>query len=346
MSLDRLNGAIGALPASRAWTVDDLRTLEEATGKRLKSAERERLGELLDTSWQKFSEPARRALEVLTGRAAPDVKPTELRVAGRFATGLDEQSALTFVDEALGLVAIDDESSVLWRVPLPEGEGARSGRAKDVEAIPLRADDGALSKLEGLTWDAKSRSFLVVDEDSGTVSELALRARGDQYSLGAPEALGRLERLGNGANKGWEGLTILPAEHAPDRKARLVAVHEGDPAAIGIFDRKSLKLESVIELPASMDPMPRDLSDLAFDAKTGHFFVLSDESRTVWEVDLRKTTQLLGAGPPLSTWALVPIHATKLPNDDEKPEGLAIDHRGNLWVSFEVEGALLKLSRD
>ncbi|MCK6544764.1 SdiA-regulated domain-containing protein [Myxococcota bacterium] len=341
MSLDRLNGAIGALPANRPWTVDDLRTLQEATGKRLKASERDRLGELLDTSWQRFSEPARRALEALAGRAAPDVEPTKLRVAGRFETGIEEQSALTFVDEDVGLVAIDDESAVLWRVPLPGGEG----RAKALEVAPLRDDDGALSKLEGLTFDAKARSFLVVDEDSGRVFELPLRARRGEYSVGAPEELGKLERLGNSENKGWEGLAILPAEHAPDRRARLVAVHEGDPAAVGIFDRKSLKLEGVVELPAAMDPMPTDLSDLAFDAKTGRFFLLSDESRVVWEVELRRTTQLLGAGPPASTWSLVPIHATKLGGRDEKPEGIAIDQRGDVWISFERDGALLKLER-
>jgi hypothetical protein len=334
MSLERLDRAIAGLPA-RAWTVRDLEGLRAAAGERVNGDERARFAELLAGRWQRFSEPARRALEVLVGQAAPDLAPTALRVAGRYQTGIAEQSALAFVSPAAGFLLIDDERAQVWRLPMPEGREAP--QVEGLRGAPPRAD------LEGVAWDADTRSVLTLDEMTGTVSELPAQVVGDSLELGRARRLGRLPEIGHEENKGWEGLAVLPAAHAPDRRARVVAVHEGSPVALAVFDRKTLRLEAHVELPAAMQP--RDLSDLAFDPKTGRFFLLSDESHCLWEVELRRTTKLLGAGPPASSWALVAIRETKLPRDEVQPEGVAVDHRGDVWVSFEARSALLRLER-
>lgn len=331
MGIKRLEGAIDALPKGRAWTVGDLEKLAAELGPELGIAERVRLGELLDETWKKWSDGGRRALEVYAGRAAPDLSATQFKDPVLSNTGIEEQSAITFVSKEHGFVVIADESSAVYRL-------------KNGEVEELRKDDGKLKGLEGCTLDQETNSLLVVSENTRRVFELRATFDGNDMKLAAPKELGRLESIGEQANKGWEGLCAWSSKHTADGKPRLLAVHEGHPRAIGVFDRKTLKLEAAIELPEEMTPHPLDLSDLAVDPKTGRIFLLSDESAAIYEIELRRSDKLLGAGPPLPSYAIVLIGQTELPKK-LKAEGLCFDQAGDLFVTGELGSKMLTFER-
>jgi uncharacterized protein YjiK len=340
VGIERLEAAMVRLEERAQWNVDDVGTLREATGGRINADETAWFRELLRKKWKRFSEPARRAVELLAWEAAPDLQRTKLRYAGKFSTGIDEQSAITFVSPKIGFMLVDDESSVVWRLLVPD----RNERRHALKPEQFRKDKGDMHGLEGTAYDAGTRSLLTVSEDERHVYEMKLAGG----APGKPKKLGKLANVANEDNKGWEGITVLPAEFCDDKRSRIVAVHEGSPLAIGIFNRETLEREAVIELPEAMDPMPADLSDLTFDPKTGRFFLLSDESRLIWEIDLRRVPEFLRPRPMQFQWAMVPIASMKIRGEagkDPQPEGITVDHRGDLWVSCERGTALLRFTR-
>ena len=91
-----------------------------------------------------------------------------------------------------------------------------------------------------------------------------------------------------------------------------------------------------------------DLSDLAFDPKTGHLMLLSDEGRGIYECALGFTRHAFG-GRSVSTWGLVPIGHTELPELTGdirlQAEGLDFDAKGDLFVMGEGRTSLLHLHR-
>ena len=91
-----------------------------------------------------------------------------------------------------------------------------------------------------------------------------------------------------------------------------------------------------------------DLSDLAFDPNTGHLVLLSDEGHGIYECALGFTTHASG-GRPVSTWGLVPIGHTELPELTGdirlQAEGLAFDGKGDLFIIGEGRTSLLHLHR-
>ena len=91
-----------------------------------------------------------------------------------------------------------------------------------------------------------------------------------------------------------------------------------------------------------------DLSDLAFDPNTGHLVLLSDEGHGIYECALGFTTHASG-GRPVSTWGLVPIGHTELPELTGdirlQAEGLDFDAQGDLFIIGEGRTSLLHLHR-
>jgi uncharacterized protein YjiK len=332
MGIKKLEGAIDALPHGRPWTVDDLGKRAKELGENLGVEERVRLGELLDETWKKWSAPGRRALEVLAGRAAPDLLATRFKEPLVTETGIDEQSAITFVSKEHGFLVIADDSSCVYRL--------QNGKVE-----PLREDDGKMNGLEGCTLDQETKSLLVVSENTRRVFEMHATFDGNDMSLSAPKELGRLEQLGERKNKGWEGLAAWSSKLTGDGRSRLLAVNEAEPRAIGVFDRQTLKLEAAIELPIEMTPHPLDLSDLAVDPKTGRIFLLSDDSAAVYEIELRRSDKLVGAGPPLPRYSIVLVGSFELPKKMQA-EGICFDQAGDLYVTGELGSKMLTFQRD
>lgn len=316
--------------------------LATAAGARIKDSEHDLLRGLLHDQWSTFNAQGLEALEALVGEASPSRVPTSFRFADRFLTGVAEQSALTFISPKHGFIAVDDETSVVWQLEVP-------GSSKSPKIRALRQDDNELKGLEGAAYDPKARQLLVVSEDNRRVHSMDVNLKRNELSLGEPQEMGKLPRWGDGDNKGWEGIMVWPASQAPDGRAHILAVHEGQPMGLGIFERDSLRTEAMIELH-DFPGGPKDLSDLTIDPQTGRLFLLSDESRAIYEMNLIRTSKSVGAGPPIDRWSMVFIERTKLPEMDGKgrlqPEGLAFDHEGNLWVSSEGDRSMVKLERD
>lgn len=335
MSLAKLETAIQSFGAGR-WSAKELGAITEALGGSIKPKERARLAELLDASWKQWGSKERRALEVIARHAAPDLKPTPFTFQGSTCTKIEEQSALTFVSKELGFLTVADEKADIYRIPAEGGAG-----------IKVRDDDGVTRGLEGCAYDENTSSLLVVSENTRRVHELAMRNKGDVLMFSPPKELIRLPNISTVKNKGWEGIALLPGQFTGDGKPRLLAVHEASPRAIGIFDRATGELEHILELGDELSPHPLDLSDIAVDKKTGRVFLLSHESAAIYEVDLRETHKILGAGPPVKSWALVPIGEIPLPKKYAgiQAEGLDFDARGDLHVTGEIGCEMLHFAR-
>lgn len=340
MGIKQLKNAVRSLPAAR-WGTAEVAKLKQATGNRVKAKERTFLTELLRDQWQRFDPAGLTALQKLTrqqenGQSRPIKQPTPLTLAQRYSTNIKEQSALTFVSAEHGFLAISDRSSKVWQV---------KPSADEPTVTPLRKNDGQLEGLEGAIYG--DNQLLVVSEDSRKVWQIDVDTAGEALALGQPELLGKLPKIGERKNKGWEGLALLPKQFSPDNKPRLLAVHEGFPKRVAIFDRHSLKMEASLKLPKEVKA--KDLSDLTVDPQTGRLFLLSDESNAVYEMDLVCAKQKIGQGSLTNKWSLESITSIELPDQRGRkrlqPEGLAFDERGDLWVACEGKTSLLHLQR-
>jgi uncharacterized protein YjiK len=260
-----------------------------------------------------------------------------------------EPSGLAFLSSELGFVTVDDDASKVIRLLVPKDP--------DGDVVAEEIDSGGhrhlLRGLEGIAFDPEVPSLLVLSEDSRDVSELAIDPARNKLKLGEPIKRKTLDKIGHEKAHGWEGIAILPARLAPDRRARLLAVHERDPRGVAVLDRATLAMESYIPLPKDLAREADDLSDLTIDPRSGHLFLLSDESAAVLETILEgATAEVSGAGAsarPL-TWSLRAVGRTPLPDPDKKrrlqPEGLAFDDAGDLWVVSEGDRSLRRLHRE
>jgi hypothetical protein len=81
-----------------------------------------------------------------------------------------------------------------------------------------------------------------------------LRSRNHRWCSNPGALLGTLSKPSK-ANKGWEGLAILPGSTSPDKKPRLVTVQEGEPPLLVICDRHPKKAGGKFEVEAKV-PSP------------------------------------------------------------------------------------------
>lgn len=129
-------------------------------------------------------------------------------------------------------------------------------------------------------------------------------------------------------NKGFEGVT-----YDPDND-RLFAIKERDPRQLfevsGILrsmDQGRLQIKVTDRLEWVTDNVAaRDLSDGYYDPATGHLLLLSDQSRSITELD--------GNGRFVSVKSLL-AGLSGLKDSAPQPEGMTMDREGNLYVVSE-----------
>lgn len=129
-------------------------------------------------------------------------------------------------------------------------------------------------------------------------------------------------------NKGFEGVT-----YDPDND-RLFAIKERDPRQLfevsGVLrsiDQGRLQIKVVDRLDWVTEGVAaRDLSEGYYDPRTGHLLLLSDQSRSITELD--------GNGRFVSIRSLA-AGLSDLKNSIPQPEGLTMDRDGNLYVVSE-----------
>lgn len=231
-----------------------------------------------------------------------------------------EASAVAPLPGGRFLVA-DDELGVLLATANGAAEVARSAKV-----------DIGLRDLEGLCVSPDGTVAYALSESGGRISQLRLSEKGGVWMVGKANRLGSLPEIDTLENKGWEGLSVLPRRFSRDGEECLVAVHEDKPKRLGLFRLPSLEAAAILKLPREARDLLSDLADVAVCPLTGHFFVLSEKSRCIAEL-VREGEQLSLLGSfDLSMRA------------EEKPEGLAFDGPGTLWVVTDGSARLLRLT--
>ena len=271
----------------------------------------------------------------------------KLTLGRTYRIDVKEPSGLAFLSAELGFITVDDDSSKIVRLVVPADP---EGQVR-VEEIDVGEHRHLLRGLEGVAFDPAAGTLLVISENRRTLSELVLEVGRSKLKLGDPVKRRTLDKMGDDKAHGWEGIVLLPARLTPDRHTRLLAVHERDPRGIAVLDRATLATESFVPLPKDIARQADDLSDLTVDPRSGHLFLLSDESAAVLETVFEGAASSPGgAGTSANvTWSLRLLGRTDLPDTEKKhrlqPEGLAFDDAGDLWVVSEGDRSLRRLSR-
>jgi uncharacterized protein YjiK len=226
------------------------------------------------------------------------------------------------------LLIVDDDAGIYAHTP----------GGKGLDCTPLEPADGSkLSGCEGIAVSGDGRSVYVVAEDSRSLLALPISvSKTAAPSLGVPRVIGKLPKIGKKQkqNKGWEGIAVRPGRFDAQGRERLVAVHEGKPRRIGIFDL-DLDRGEILDLPDELEDELEDLSDVAVEPQRGSIFLLSDESSAMAEVMLVAVK---------GVWTLDTVRVLPLPIDKHlKPEGLSFDRSGDLWLVTEADRGLRRL---
>lgn len=243
-----------------------------------------------------------RRLPVRLAFALQSVRALPIRGASGVAPS---RAGLLLVEDDLGIYRLRGATATLWAGP---------------DLHP------ALGDLEGIATSDDGATVWALAEECGTLVELRVTARGPDLVRATP-----LGRPGTRTNKGFEGLSFVPAALSPTRRAALVAVHEHKPRRVQVFDRRTLALDLDYKLPREAKRLLDDLADVAVDPVSGLFVLLSEESRRL--AVMRPTPS-----------ALELVDSFDLPLEGkERPEGLAYLTPSRLVVATEGPARLLSL---
>ena len=180
--------------------------------------------------------------------------------------------------------------------------------------------------MEGITHIAENRYVIADERDNRLVLVIIEDDSVDIDVTNAPKL-----RLGinPSGNKNFEGVSW------DDNHQRLLVVKERDPKYVmsvtGFFEAeigKPLDIE-IKRIEAFEDAIRwsmRDLSSVAYDSKTGHFLLLSDESRLIKEYS--EDGKAMGA---LALWK--GFHGLKA--HVPQAEGIAVGSDGRIYIMSE-----------
>jgi len=189
-----------------------------------------------------------------------------------------------------------------------------------LERYPLQG----FGDVEGLAYMGNGR-VAVSDERAQQVSIFQLPAL--PRSIDISEAQFFSLGINLNGNKGFEGLTY---DAAGDR---LFIVKERDPRQLyevrGVAASLEGRLQLVIHDRSAWiadQVFATDLSDINFDAETGHLILLSDESKLLME--LSDTGRML-------SYRNLNGFFSDLRRTAPQPEGVAVDNDGTLYVVSE-----------
>ncbi len=189
-----------------------------------------------------------------------------------------------------------------------------------LERYPLHG----FGDIEGVTYMGQGR-VAVSDERTQQISIFRLPAHVRPIDVSEAQFFSLGINL-NG-NKGFEGLTY---DAAGDR---LFIVKERNPLQLYEVSGVAASLDGRMQLAIhdrsdwiADQVFATDLSDIQFDAETGHLILLSDESRLLME--------LSGSGKMVSYRSLNGVFSD-LRRSAPQPEGVTLDNDGTLYVVSE-----------
>ncbi|MFD0913396.1 SdiA-regulated domain-containing protein [Methylophilus luteus] len=180
--------------------------------------------------------------------------------------------------------------------------------------------------LEGISHLEKD-FYVVADERESKLWLLQIKADTREISVKDAKLLGY--GINERGNKNFEGVTYDSVHH------RLIVVKERDPKYVmsvtGLYEPDASK-QSQIEMKhmRQFDPALkwalRDLSSVTYHEPSGHFFLLSDESKLLKQFN--EAGQALGS---LALWK--GFHG--LHESVPQAEGVSIDNQGNVYIVSE-----------
>ena len=204
-----------------------------------------------------------------------------------------------------------------------------NGSNKIIELSPegsmIRTIDlSGFKDVEAITWTGLNQ-YLIVDERRQSVHQIQIdeTTKNIVFEQTPQITVG----IQSGKNKGFEGI----AWNSDSNKA--FVVKERDPMMlyqVSGFSSKGLgsnvSISSTEALNRTLSRSKDDLSGLHFHQKSGHLLVLSDESKSL--------TELNEKGSTISELELrADFHQLK--NNIPQPEGVTMDDRGNVYIVSE-----------
>lgn len=249
------------------------------------------------------------------GHAHDGLHLSEYRVAieGKRLGNYKNTSGLTYNSETGTLFTVLNDMNMIVELS-PQGEPLR-------EIAVHGADD-----LEGITH-VEGEYFVVADERDSRLSLLKIASGTHEVSVDDSQLL----RLGinDRGNKNFEGVSWDSVHH------RLIVVKERDPKYVlsvtgfyhpDISQHNALEVERLKQYDHALDWALRDLSSVTYHEKSGHLFLLSDESKLLKQFD--EAGHTMGS---LALWKN--FHG--LHNSVPQAEGVAIGDDGSVYIVSE-----------
>lgn len=259
--------------------------------------------------------------------------PTPLPAAGPARFSLAGESKVE-VKEASDVVALP-KGGFLVVGDLSDSAGYISADGKQ-SRVKLDGIKNHQSGLEGAAYDPLKNKLFVASEEKREIY---------RYSFDAKTGSAKLEKsfkvaLDGADNKGVEGLAYLRGDFSPSGRPKLIAVKEGEPKTIALFDEDGSGKPEKVKLDDALKDAAKDFSAVAVDPISGHLFITSDESALVAEVKLKKKGD---------EWKAELVQSLPLRDDKgdalKRVEGVTFDERGNLFVLQENSRKLWKFDR-
>lgn len=254
------------------------------------------------------------------------MKPVRLAEVRAFSTGVKEASDVAALPGGRFLVVSDQKTKV--RV-----------LNADSSYVPVEIPDLPKneSQFEAVTFDSAKERLIIVREEAREL----LRYRWSPDSSRPPtldEKKGRVALdKGGPKNKGFEGMTYVPAEFSPTGSPMLLLAKEGNPKQLWVHDATGAKTKQEVKLDPSVFDACKDFSALAIHPKTGHLYIASDESGSVVEVALRQRDDGKIEGSRVSRPYAMRDRENKRLN---RIEGLVFTPNGRLHALTENDGKL------
>lgn len=247
-------------------------------------------------------------------KAAPLGK---FRHDGHINSDVKEASDLAILPDGRFLVVSDTKAKLGIVIP--------SGR---VEHIELEHSGKKASGFEAVAFNPSEQRLFVVREEKNELIRYDWRGSG-RASYDKTFELA----LDGKKNKGIEGACFLP-------KRGLLLAKEGDPKQLLLFAESGKGKPVKIDIAKDIKDACGDFAGLAFDAKSGHLFICSEESSLVVEARLVDENGKL-------TCKLVAQHALtdKQGKPLERVEGIAVDAQGMLYALSENDGKIHRYKR-
>mgnify|MGYP001256714773 FL=1 len=253
-------------------------------------------------SWKQQTQPVATSLQLANYRAVIQALPIE-GVA-------DDLSALTYNPDSRTLVSVTNNNPQ-WIELDTQGRVLRQ--------IPLVG----FSDPEAIEYIAPNK-YIISDERRQRLVKVTVTK--DTQQLNAEDFPQLSLDIGNGGNKGFEGLAF-------DRQGqRLFVAKERDPVQIyqvlGFPPNENGPSQIHISEDHQRDAssLLKDLSSLDFDQNSGHLLALSDESKLLLEMDQN--------GKPVSSLSLK-AGKNGLMKSVPQGEGVAVDDQGSIYLISE-----------